>query len=271
MLDFKVLRISQVLNVEELLHLPDALLGQVHHLILFIHNKIPGLLNLLTHDGVNLGKFLGYGSALQLARQHVTYLIQFGGLAALAGNDKRRPGLINQHRVNLIDDGVIQVAKDQLFLIDSHVVTQIVKPQLIVGNICDIARICFLTLLTGHVIENNAHGQSQETVHLAHPLSITLCQIIVDRYNLHTLAAQRVQVGRTGGYQRLAFTSTHLSYTALVKHDAANELYREMLHIQGSFCRLTDSGKCLRQNVIQCFAPSQSFLKDPGLVAQFLI
>ena len=106
---------------------------------------------------------------------------------------------------------------------------------------------------------------------LTHPLSITLCQIVVDRYNLHTLAAQCVQVSRTGGYQRLTFTSTHLCNTALMQYDTANQLYWEMLHIQSSSCRLTDCGKCLRQNVIQSGAICKPFSKDSGLVTQFLI
>ena len=106
---------------------------------------------------------------------------------------------------------------------------------------------------------------------LTHPLSITLCQIVIDRYDLNAFSLQCIQVCGTGGYQRLTFTSTHLCNTALMQYDTANQLYWEMLHIQSSSCRLTDGGKCLRQNVIQSGAICKPFSKDSGLVTQFLI
>ena len=84
MLNLQVLRICQVFNMEVLLHLLDALFCQVDHFILFIHNEIACLLNLLAHDGVDLGEFLGYGTSLQLAGQYIAHLIELGGFAALA-------------------------------------------------------------------------------------------------------------------------------------------------------------------------------------------
>ena len=43
MLDLQVLRICQVLDVEELLYLLHTLLGQVYDLVLLIYDKITGL------------------------------------------------------------------------------------------------------------------------------------------------------------------------------------------------------------------------------------
>ena len=271
MLDLQVLRICQVFNMEVLLHFLDTLFCQVYYLILFIHNEIACLLNLLAHDGVDLGEFLGYGTSLQLAGQYIAHLIQLGGLAALSGNDKRRPGLVNQHGVNLIDDTVIQVAQHQLLLINGHVIAQVIESQLIICHVSNVAGICLLTLFTCHVVQYNAHGHAQESVHLTHPLGVTLCQIVIDRYDLDALSLQCIQVCGTGGYQSLTFTSTHLGNTALMQYDTADQLYREMLHIQSSSCRLTDSGKRLRQNVIQRCALCKPFSKDSGLVTQFLI
>ena len=62
----------------------DALFYQVDHFILFIHNKIACLLNLLAHNGVNLGELLGHGTPLQLAGQYIAHLIELGGFTALA-------------------------------------------------------------------------------------------------------------------------------------------------------------------------------------------
>ena len=56
-LDLQVLRIRQVLNMEEFLHFLHALLSQVDDLVLLIDDKVPCLLDLLAHDGADLGKF----------------------------------------------------------------------------------------------------------------------------------------------------------------------------------------------------------------------
>ena len=57
MLDLQVLRIRQVLNVEEIFNLLHTSLGQVDYFIFLIDYEISCLLDLLAHDGCHLGKF----------------------------------------------------------------------------------------------------------------------------------------------------------------------------------------------------------------------
>ena len=151
-LDLQVLRIRQVLDVEEILHLVHALLGQVYNLVLLIHNEVAGLLHVLAHDGVDLGEFLGNGSALQLAGQNIADLIQLRGLSALSGNDQGGSRLIDQHGVHLIDDAVVQVAQHQLLLVNRHIIAQVVESQLVVCHVGDIAGVGLSALLGGHLI-----------------------------------------------------------------------------------------------------------------------
>ena len=66
---------------------------------------------------------------------------------------------------------------------------------------------------------------------LSHPLGITLRQVIVDRNDLDAFSRQRVQISRTGGYQRFSFTGFHFSDTALMENNSADQLNRIMLHI----------------------------------------
>ena len=54
-LDFDIFRIRQIFYLEELLHLVNALGGKVHHLVLFIDDKVAGFLPLHPHDGVHFG------------------------------------------------------------------------------------------------------------------------------------------------------------------------------------------------------------------------
>ena len=152
MLDLQVLRVGQVLDVEEILHLLHAVLGQVNHLILLIHHEVAGLLHILAHDGVDLGELLGNGALLQLAGQNVADLVQLGGLAALPGNDQGRSRLVDQNGVNLVDDAVVQIPQNQLLLVNRHVVAQVIESQLVVGYIGDVAGIGFSAVIGIHII-----------------------------------------------------------------------------------------------------------------------
>ena len=55
-LDLQILRVCQVVDLEEVLDLFDTLLCEVDHLVLFTYDEVSGLLLLDTHDGINLGK-----------------------------------------------------------------------------------------------------------------------------------------------------------------------------------------------------------------------
>ena len=237
-LDLQVLGVRQVLNMEETLHLADAFRGQVDDFILLIDNEITGLLLLDAHDGVDLGQVIHVFAAFHLLGQDIAGFIDLGGLAALAGNDQRGPCFVDQDRVHFVDDGVMEPPQDQLTLVDGHIVTQIVKSQLVVGHVGDVASVGFLTFRGGHAVEDNAYSQSQELVDLSHPLRVSFGQVIVDGNDMDALSFQGVQVSRHGGYQRLAFTGTHLGDTALVQDDSADQLHTEGLHIQNSPGRL---------------------------------
>ena len=270
-LDLQILGIRQVFNMEEFLHLLDTILGQVDGLLLFIHDEVAGLLDFLAENGVDLRELCGFLTLHQLSGQHIADLIELGGLAGLTGNDQRRSGLIDQDGVHLIDDTEVQTSEHLLLLINGHVVAEIVEAQLVVGHIGDVAAVGSLSLLGGHLVQDNADLQSQELMHLTHPLRISLCQIVVDSNDMNALSLQRIQISRTGGNQGLTFTGTHLCDTSLMQHDAADELYRIMLHAQYALRSLPHRGEGLRQKVIQCLAVGQPLLELRGLCLQLLI
>ena len=188
MLNLQILRISQVLYLEELLNLLHTILCQADHLILLVYDEVSGLLLLHAHDGIHLGILRHVLTALHLARQNIACLIQSGGFATLSGNDERCTRLIDQYRVDLVDDGKMQSALHQLFLIDYHVVTQIIKAKLIVCHVGNVTVISIPALIIRHLVQNHADFQSQEFMDLSHPLRVTLCQIVVDCDDAHALA-----------------------------------------------------------------------------------
>ena len=96
-----------------------------------------------------------------------------------------------------------------VFFINNHIVTKIVKSHFVictVGNICSISfATCFVILF----VNNQTHRQSKEVIELAHPLTVTLCKIVIDGYDMHTFARKSIKVCRKGCNQSFTFTCFH--------------------------------------------------------------
>ena len=196
MLDLQVLRICQVLDIEEFLNLLDTLLSKVDNLIFLIYNEVTCLDNFLSHDGCHLSHLMAGLTTLQLLCKDIAHFVKLGGLAALSGNDKRCTCLIDQDGVDLIDDTVVKVSLNKLFFVDNHVVTKVIKTKLVVGYVCDIASVCRTALFRLHVVEYNAYCQTKELMNLTHPLSISFSQVVIDCYNMNTFSLKGIQVCR---------------------------------------------------------------------------
>ena len=121
-LNLQILRIRQVLNVEEILHFLDSVLCQVDRFFLLIDNEIAGLFDFLTQNSVHLGKLAACLASLHLSCQNIACFIELRGLAALSGNNQRSPRLVNQNGVDLIDNGIFEPSLYELLFIDDHVV-----------------------------------------------------------------------------------------------------------------------------------------------------
>ncbi len=81
---------------------------------------------------------------------------------------------------------------DELILVDDHVVAQVVEPELIVGDVGDVAVVLLASLIRLHRLKHAADGEAQEAVDGAHPLRVTAGQVIVDRDDADALALKRV-------------------------------------------------------------------------------
>ena len=189
-LDLQIVRIRQVFNLEEFLHFGNTIRSQVHYLVLFIDNEIAALLLLNPHNGIYFGQIFHICTAGHLSCQNIAGFIQLCGLTALAGNNKGRPGLVNEHRIHLIDNGKVQITKNELLFIDHHIVPQVIKTELIIRHISDIAAVGFSPFIRLHGIQHNAYPHAQKLMYLSHPLRITFGQIIVDSDNMDSLPFQ---------------------------------------------------------------------------------
>ena len=165
-------------------------------------------------------------------------------------DDQRRAGLVDQDGIDLVDDGVGVAALHHLDALIFHVVAQIVEAELVVGGVGDVAGIGRLTVLVRQAVHDDAGGQAEKTVELAHPFGIAPGQIIVDGDDVHALAGQRVEIDGQRGDQRLALARLHLRDAAFVKDHAANQLNVEGAQAKRTSRGFAHGGKCRHQKVV---------------------
>ena len=262
-----VFHVGQVLQPESPLRLRDTAGGEGRGARLLIDDivrvQVLALLFLLVDGGID--------HLLQAAHKVVRLAVEVRALVPLAGDDQRRARFIDQDGVDLVDDGEGVAALDHVFLIQGHVVAQIVETHLVVGAVGDVAGIGASSLLIGQAVDDQAHVQAEEAVYLSHPLAVAAGQIVVHRDDVNAFAGQGIEVGRKDGDQGFAFTGLHLGNAPLVEHDAADDLDREGLHPQHAPGRLARRGERVRKNVVQGLALREAFFQFFGFMTQLLI
>ena len=207
----------------------------------------------------------------ELSGKAVSNLVQLRGLLALTGNDQRRTRLINQDGVNLIDDGERMVTLNHCIFVDRHVVAQVVETELIVRAVGDISGVHRLAGLRRNLVNDKTDLETEEAVYLAHPLTVSLGEVVVDGDNVYALAGQCVQISGKGSHKGLAFAGLHLCDTALMQDDTADDLYTVMTHTEYAPCCFTAGGKCLRQKLVERFAVLVALLEFVCLGAQLVV
>ena len=75
-----------------------------------------------------------------------------------------------------------------LAVVERHVVAQVVEAHLVVGAVGDVGGVGRAALVAREVVDDQAHAQAQEAVHLAHPLAVALGQVVVHGDDVHALA-----------------------------------------------------------------------------------
>ncbi len=74
-----------------------------------------------------------------------------------------------------------------------------------------------------------------EHVERAHPLRVTLGEVVVDSHHVDAAARERAEKHGECGHESLTLAGGHLGDFALMKHDAADELHAIVHHVPGDF------------------------------------
>ncbi len=206
------------------------------------------------------------------ARDHrVGTTIEFRGILGRAGDDERCARLVDQDRIDLVDDRVVEGPLDHSVLAVLHVVAQIVEADFVVGAVGDVAGVGCLALLVVELVDDHADGQAEETVDPAHPFGVASGEIVVHGDDMHALAFEGVEIDRQGGDQRLAFAGLHFGDLAAMEDHAALELDVEVALAECALGSLAHRGEGFGLDVVQRFALGQAFAELGGLAAQFFV
>ena len=152
-----------------------------------------------------------------------------------------------------------------------HVVAQIVEAELVVGAVGDVAVVGLLALLVVEPVHDDADGEAEEAVDLAHPFGVALGEVVVDGDDVHAAAGERVEIDRQRRDQRLAFAGLHLGDLAFVQDHAADQLHVEMALAERALGGLAHGGEGRHQNVVERGAVGDLLLELGGARAQRLV
>jgi hypothetical protein len=191
-----------------------------------------------------------------------------GGLLGRAGDDQRGTRLVDEDRVDLVDDREVVPALYQFGRGPRHVVAQVVEAELVVGAVRDVALVRRPVLGAGLVGQDHADGQPEEPVDPAHPLGVALGEVVVDRDHVHALAGQRVEVGRQHTGEGLALAGLHLGDVAPVQRRPAHHLDVVVPLAEDPLGRLPRGRERLGQQVVDGLAVLVPLLVLVGQLAQ---
>jgi hypothetical protein len=178
-----------------------------------------------------------------------------------AGDDQRRARLVDQDRVDLVDDREEVRALHAVVQAPRHVVAQVVEAELVVRAVGDVGGVRLTTLVGRHVRDDHADIEAEEPVDPAHPLRVTLGQVVVDGHDVHAAPGERVEVRGQHTGQGLALTGLHLGDHAEVQRRAAHHLHVEVPLLEHTLRGLTGHGERVGQQVVQLLAVGVTLLE----------
>ena len=108
---------------------------------------------------------------------------------------------------------------------------------------------------------DKSDGKTKELIEMAHPLTVALCQVIIDSDHVDALSCESVEVNRESSHEGFTFTCLHLSDTALMKAHTADELNIKMAHAENTARCLAADRKSLRQDIVQSLSGFKSVLE----------
>ena len=240
--------VVEVGDLERLLDATDALFGR--------------------HDGAL--RFVDLVVTVALQRLHDPRELEVERLRVVGTtrDDERRARLVDEDRVDLVDDREVVAALRLLLARRRHVVAQVVEPELVVRAVGDVGGVRGpLRVPVVDLRDDHADVETEESVDLAHPRRVALGEVVVHRHEVDAVARQRVQIGGQRGDEGLALAGLHLGHPAEVQGRAAHDLHVEVALAQRALARFPHGGERLGEQLVEEVDPRLAVVAGGGVDA----
>ena len=164
--------------------------------------------------------------AVEAAHHRGEFVVGLGGFGEAAADDEGRAGFVHQDGIHLVHDAIGVASLDFVLRAEHHVVSEVVKAELVVGAVGDVAGVLgafvLVIAVAGH---HQTHAETEPFVDCAHPVGVTGGEVVVDGNDMDAFAGEPVEIHRQGGDERFAFACLHLGHPAEVKGRPAHDLH----------------------------------------------
>ena len=184
---------------------------------------------------------------------------------------ERRPRLVDEDGVDLVDDGVVVHALHAVRGPRDHVVAQIVEAELGVGAVGDVGLVGRALVGERHAVLEQAHAHAEKAVGLGHLLAVALGEVVVHGDHVDAVARQGVEIAGKVRDEGLALAGLHLCDHALVQRGGAYDLDVEVAHAQDAARGLAHDGKGFRHQGVEALPLLDAFLKGRRAGRQLLV
>ena len=247
--ELRVLRRVEVLDPDRALDLLHALRRDADRLELLVELEVGA--GVLGRSLRVAGRRAERGQLPGDAREVV---VDLRGRLGLAGDDERRPRLVDEDRVDLVDDPVGMAALDDAVEAHGHVVAQVVEAELGVRPVRDVGVVGDLALVERHHRLDVGDGHPERLEDGPVPLGVALGEVVVGGDEVRAAAGEAVEVEREARDERLALAGLHLGDVALVEDDPAHELHVEHPLVRRALAGLADGRERLEGEVVEALA-----------------
>ena len=207
----------------------------------------------------------------ELGDQLVDRFVKVRRILGLARDDQGRARLVDEDRIDLVDDRVIEGPLDHVFEAELHVVAQIIEAELVVGTVGDVGGVSVAAFVVGQPVDDASRAEAEKPVDLAHPLDVALREVVVHRDHMHAGAVEGVEIDRQGRDQGLALAGLHLGDLAAMEDDSAEDLDVEVALAEGALGGLAHGGEGFHQDFVQGLAGLEALAEPRRAPAERIV
>ena len=162
-------------------------------------------------------------------------------------------------------------ALSEVFLICHHVVTEVVKAELVVCTVGDVAVVSRLLFSLCLIVDNETCGEAEELVDTSHFLLTHFCKVLVNGNDVNALACKGVEVRGENCNESFTLTCLHFCDSSLMEKDTAHELNSEGALAENSVCRLSDNRKGVGKDIVKSLSCAELIFEEGSHFLQLAV